>query len=300
VLVRETAAKDLMLRRQYAAAIRRMSAPGVLKCIAALLPRRPEKYEHYMMILGRAQDAGIEALVEALIAAPSITHRRVFYDGLLTLGSGAKLLIHMLGDRRWYVVRNAAELLGEMRVVDADAALTALLEHPDDRVRAAAAGSLAKLGAQSAVKGVRLVLRDAAPDVRQRAAEALANGWRPDHSAESLIRAFDKEQDSRVQMAIVAALGQIASPAAVDKLAEIARTEKTMLRHVPTPLRVAAVQALGMVRSPTAIAAAQALLRDRAKEVRGAASWVLMGRKRDSGKRAARKESEPKQGSGEE
>jgi HEAT repeat protein len=167
-----------------------------------------------------------------------------------------------------------------MRVTEADAELTKLLEHRDDRVRTAAASALAKLGAASAAKAVRASLREAPAEVRERTAEAGAShsGGR---TADSLIRAFDREPDSRLQMAMLAALGQLGTPDAVEKLVDIASSERGLLfRKRSTPLRVAAVHALSEVNSSSAIAALQSLLRDKNKAVRGAASWVLMGRRR--------------------
>jgi hypothetical protein len=143
---REVDIEDKMSKRQYALAIRRLCVPRVLKCIVELLPRRRENYEQYMAIFVRAEEDGVEALVEALISAPSITDRRVYYDSLLRLRTGVRTLVHMLGDPRWFVVRNAIELLGEMRVAEADVELEKMLEHRDDRGRTAAASALAKLG----------------------------------------------------------------------------------------------------------------------------------------------------------
>jgi len=280
---REGDIEDKMSKRQYALAIRRLCVPRVLKCIVELLPRRRENYEQYMAIFVRAEDDGVEALVEALISAPSITDRRVYYDSLLRLRTGVRTLVHMLGDPRWFVVRNAIELLGEMRVAEADVELEKMLEHRDDRVRTAAASALAKLGPGVAAKGLRGALRDAPEDVRKRAAEAMA--LQRSGSVDSLVRALDKEDDNRVQMAMVTALGQLGTPHAVEKLMDIARTEKGLLgKRRPTPMRVAAVHALGEVKTSSALAALQTLLRDKEKAVRGAASWVMMGRKRESGK----------------
>jgi len=207
----------------------------------------------------------------------------VYYDSLLRLRTGVRTLVHMLGDPRWYVVRNAVELLGEMRVTEAEDDLETLLEHRDDRVRTAAASALAKLGPGVAARGLRGVLRDAPEEVRERAAEAIA--LQRSGSVDSLVRALDKEEDNRVQMAMVTALGQLGTPHAVEKLMDIARTEKGLLnKRRPTPMRVAAVHALGEVKTSSALAALQTLLRDKEKAVRGAASWVMMGRKRESGK----------------
>jgi HEAT repeat protein len=280
---REGDIEDKMSKRQYALGIRRLCVPRVLKCIVELLPRRRENYEQYMAIFVRAEDDGVEALVEALISAPSITDRRIYYDSLLRLRTGVRTLVHMLGDPRWFVVRNAIELLGEMRVAEADEELEKMLEHRDDRVRTAAATALAKLGPGVAAKGLRGALRDAPEEVRERAAEAMA--MQRSGSVESLVRALDKEDDNRVQMAMVTALGQLGSPHAVEKLMDIARTDKGLLnKRRPTPMRVAAVHALGEVKTSSALAALQTLLRDKEKAVRGAASWVMMGRKRESGK----------------
>ena len=275
--------EDKIAKRQYSLAVRRLCVPRVLKCIVELLPRRRENYEQYMAIFERAEDDGVEALVEALISAPSITDRRVFYDSLLRMRTGVRTLVHMLGDPRWFVVRNAVELLGEMRVAEADMELGKLLEHRDDRVRTAAATALAKLGPGVAAKGLRGALRDAPEQVRERAAETMA--LQRGGSVDSLMRALDREEDDRVQMAMVNALGQLGSPLAVEKLTDIARSDKGLLnRSRPTPMRVAAVHALGEMKTSGALAALQTLLRDKEKAVRGAASWVMLGRKRESGK----------------
>ena len=282
ILKRDGGIEDKSFKRQYAMSIRRLATPAILQCIVELLPRRRENYEQYMLIFDKSDEAGVEALVEALVAAPSITDRRVFYDALLRLRSGIRTLMFMLGDPRWYVVRNAAELLGEMKSTEAEPELTKLLQHRDDRVRTAAASSLAKLGGTAAVRGMRASLRDAGEAVKERVVDAM--GSHEGNSVDSLIRAVDREEDNRVQMAMLAALGQLGTPAAVDKLLEVARSDKKLLaRSRPTPMRVAAVHALGDVKNHSAFGALQALLHDKEKAVRGAASWVIMGRRRENG-----------------
>jgi len=282
ILKRDSGIEDKSFKRQYAMSIRRLATPAILQCIVELLPRRRENYEQYMLIFDKSDEAGVEALVEALVAAPSITDRRVYYDALLRLRTGIRTLMFMLGDPRWYVVRNAAELLGEMKSTEAEPDLTKLLQHRDDRVRTAAASSLAKLGGTAAVRGMRASLRDAGEAVKERVVDAM--GSREGNSVDSLIRAVDREEDNRVQMAMLAALGQLGTPAAVEKLLEVARSDKKLLaRSRPTPMRVAAVHALGDVKNHAALGALQALLQDKEKAVRGAASWVIMGRRRENG-----------------
>ncbi len=280
IVKRENDVEDKSIKRQFSMAMRRLSTPSVLQCLVELLPRRRENYDQYMAVFEKSDEAGVEALVEALVAAPNIQDRRVFYDALLRLRSGIRTLMFMLGDPRWYVVRNAAELLGEMKSMEAEPDLTKLLQHRDDRVRTAAAAALAKLGGTAAVRGMRASLAGEA--VRERVSDAMSP--REGSSVDSLIRAVDREEDSRVQMAMLAALGQLGTPAAVDKLLEIARSDRKLLaRSRPTPMRVAAVHALGDVKTNTAHSALQALLHDKEKAVRGAASWVIMGRRRENG-----------------
>jgi len=276
---REQGAPEGALQRHLSISITRLSTPAVLRSVADLLPQRMEEYERYLPVFSRTDEAGVEALVDALISAPSIAHRRIYFDTLLRLGTGVRTLIHMLGDSRWFAVRNAAELLGEMGVMEAEPELTKLLDHPDDRVRAAAGGALTKLGSPAAARGVQAALRDAGAKVREHVADAV-RGRGGEHSVHSLVRAIGQDEDDGVQMAMLTALARIGTPAAVEKLVAIARSEGSIFKRTPIPLRVAAVHALGKCTSPGAMEALQSLLRDGQKEVRGAASWVVMGKKR--------------------
>lgn len=282
LIQREMPTDDRTVKRSFGMAIRRLCTPGVLKSVLSLLPRRRENYGQYMAIIARAEDAGAEALVEALVSAASISDRRSYFDAMLNCRSGVRVLLFMLGDERWFVVRNACDLLGELRVTEADTQLTGLLEHEDERVRAAAAGALAKIGTGVAAKGLRVALRDASPEVRERAASALGS-TRGARSAASLIKAIDREEDIRVLMAMLTALGQIGTPDAVEKLVALAKPDSRLFKKNRTSLRAAAVHALADAKTPLAIATLQSLLRDKEKDVRGAAAWVLLGKKRESG-----------------
>ena len=279
IITREGAVQDRAISRQFGVTIRRLATPTLLKCVVDLLPRRHESYERYMTIFARTEDAGVEALVDALMAAPSLTDRRVYYDSLLHVGTGIRTLMHMLGDARWYVVRNAVDLLGEMRASEAEGELVRLLEHKDDRVRTAAASALAKFSSGRATPVSNEGVTGGSAQ-RWFASTYATNG----KSVNSLIRALDREDDSRVQMAMLAALGQMGTPQAIEKLVEIARSDKGLLvKKRSTPLRVAAVHALGQMSAAGSLAALQSLLRDKEKAVRGAASWVIMGKRRAGG-----------------
>ncbi len=273
VVAREAQRTDAEMRRAFAAAVRRLSKPTALRAVASVLPRRKDRLEDFLAVLARTGDEGAEALIEQLTAAQSLSERRVFFDALVRLKAGTPTLVHMLGDPRWYVARNAADLLGELNAVEADVALSELLAHTDDRVRRAAAHALGKLGTAHAVVALRKALKDSSPHVRALAAAGLAvrKGAR---SAGTLARALETEPDLEVQIAILGALGRVANAEAVQRLVKAAEPAGTFKRKA-TAYRLAAIQGLGEARTPAAMTALRALASDRDREVRDAAARAI-------------------------
>jgi len=273
VVAREAQRTDPDMKRALSAAIRRLSKPTTLRAVAAVLPRRKERIDEFLAILARTGDEGAEALIEQLTAAQSLSERRVYFDALVRLKAGTTTLVHMLGDPRWYVARNAADLLGELNAIDADVPLSDLLNHDDDRVRRAAAHALGKLGTAHAVVALRKALKDQSPHVRALAAAGLA-GRKGARSAGTLVRALESEPDLEVQIAILTALGRVANAEAVQRLIKAAEAPGTFKRKA-VAYRVAAVQGLGEARTPAAMTALRELAADRDREVREAATRAL-------------------------
>lgn len=269
VIVREADAGEGDLKRAYVMAIRRLSKPTILRAVAQLLPRRRERLDTYMHVLTRTGEDGADALIEQLTNASSLAERRVYFDALLTLNAGVPALIHMLGDARWYVARNAADLLGEMQVPEAEQPLMDVLKHDDDRVRRAGAHALAKLGTPKAIAALHAALRDSSPQVRLQAAAGLSSR-KGEKSSATLVKALDEEADGEVQLAILTALGRLATPDAVQKLIKAAEADGRFFKKKNVAYRVAAVQALAEARTAPALAALTTLANDREKEVREA------------------------------
>jgi HEAT repeat protein len=274
VVKRESEAADADVRRAYLMALRRMCKPTLLRAVATLLCRNKEKRDEYMAVLTRAGEDGADSLIELLTASDNTIDRRVCFDALVKLQAGVTSLIHMLGDPRWYVARNAADLLGELGTSQAEAPLGEALKHDDDRVRRAAANSLAKLGTPNAMRSLRDALHDTSPQVRLQAAAGLASRKGLKTSG-TLIKALDDEQDSEVQFALIAALGKVATPDAIQKLVEAAKPEGLLSRKKAAGFRVAAVHALGDARTASAMTALKNLTSDKDSDVRDAASRVL-------------------------
>ena len=275
IVRREAETADGDLKRAYVMAIRRLTKPTLLRAVAQMLPRRREKLEEYMLVLGRCGEDAADALIEQLTSAQSLSDRRIYFDGLVALKAGVPALIHMLGDARWYVARNAADLLGEMAAEEALGPLSELVKHDDDRVRRAAITALSKLKSPKALDALREAMRDSSAQVRMQAAAGMGTrkGMRTAHT---LTKAFENEEDQEVQLAIISSLGRIATSDAVQRLIKIAEPGGAIFNKKPVALRVAAVQALGEARTPAAQNALQNLLDDKEKEVKQAVFRLLM------------------------
>jgi HEAT repeat protein len=165
-------------------------------------------------------------------------------------------------------------LLGEMTTIAAEDALIALLRHTDDRVRRSATNALLKLGTPDALKGIYEAVSDSSPEVRLQATAAIATK-KDGRTAVTLIRAIEDEEDADVQLAMIAALGRVATTDAVQKLIKMAEPEARLFRKKASNLRLAAVQALAEAKTPAALSALRELLEDKDREVRDMATRAL-------------------------
>ena len=268
IVARERDEPDAERKRAYTMALRRFGRPAMLRVVVKALPKRREQLDAYVAVLARMGEPGAEVLVSELTESESLNERRVYFDMLLKLRMAIPKIIGLLGDSRWYVVRNAADLLAEMPTPEAELPLAKLLKHGDDRVRRAAATALGKVGTASACAALRSALTDESPPVRMAAAAGLGS-WKSRTSTQILTVALDDEGDGDVQLQIIATLGRVATPDAIARLAELAKPA-AFLRKKPAAHRIAAVQALGETRAPAAITALQQLDDDKDPAVRAA------------------------------
>jgi len=275
VAARESAARDGEAKKAFGHTWRRLAKQSVLRQVAALLPRKRGSAEQYEAVMLRAGEEGAEALIDQLTEATPAEDRRTYYDALLRLGPSVPSLLHMLGDPRWYVVRNAADLLGEMRAAEGEEPLRRHVRHADERVRRAACTALVRIGSPTALQALRAAVRDPAPEVRQVAVCALGERAEDPAVATTLARALETEEDEEVALALLAALGRIATADAVQRLTAVAEPGGRIFNKKSTALRVAAVHALGEARTAAATATLTSLADDREREVRDAAARAL-------------------------
>ena len=262
------------LRRSYTIMIRRLAKPTSLRGIAGLLPRRPDLRDALHAVLLRLGPDGAEALIDLLTTADSLTDRRAYLAALVKCRDAVPTLIHLLGDKRWYVARNAADLLGEMRALEAENALLEVVSHREERVRRSVATALSRLGTPRAIQAVQQMFTDAVPEVRVHAVQGIGSTKSP-RAVAVLARALEVEQDPEVQAVILAALGRQATEEAVARLLKAAEPDRRLFKRKPTAMRVSAVQALAEANTPAAIAALRRFVDDKDREVRVTAVRAL-------------------------
>ena len=264
---------DEARRRQYSIALKRIYTKPLLEGIAHLVPM-PSQRDAALLALQRAGEGGVEVLLDLLVAAPTIDERRGIFQALTGMKEGTDQLVHMLGHHQWFVVRNVAELVGELGLEEAVPALARQLDHEDERVRKAVALALAKTGSRSAAEPLRRALKDKSPEVRIQAAVGVG-GRKASALAMPLVVAMGEEEDEAVEQELMLALGRIGSPDAVQALIKFAQPGGKLFGRKPTGLRVTAVEALRLAATPAAIGTLEGLGADSDKQVRAAAQAAL-------------------------
>lgn len=268
----------------------RLSAEWVLRELVAapvlplLIRRLPETRSPLALyeVLSRGGDPVARLLFERLPGDEVAYVRRAYFDAIQGTDLGGSLLVEKLRDSRWIVVRNAATLLGNMRVTGAEAALIAALGHEEERVRTAAARALLALSTPKGLRELHAAILDGSAEVRRVAAAAYGvpgsglGGGRPE--THRLVAALERERDEDVLLEMLASLGLLGSSAAVQRLVRIAMpapegaissVERAAVQD--SWMRVAALEALVRARGHYARNAVDSLVNDPDIEVAAAA-----------------------------
>jgi HEAT repeat protein len=259
-------------RRGFGLALRRLVPRPVLAELARLTVPVASRQDAIKLLRRMGADS-TEILLELLIAAQGAGERRAYFNALTHMTEGTKLLVHMLTHDEWFVVRNVADLCGEMRLEEAVLPLAKRINHEDERVRRSVAGALARIGTPGTVEPLRQALQDPSPQVR-RMAVAGVDSRRGRSLVPAMIRRLDEETVSDVQREILAALGRVASPEALQALARAAQPGGRLLKRKPTAYRLAAVHALHTA-GPSAANLLKTLLDDEDGEVQAAVRKAL-------------------------
>jgi hypothetical protein len=266
-------------QRAYGIALRRILTADTLRRFAPLV--FDDLYHgDIVMMMRRAGTQGTKVLLDLLIEAPSQAERRAYLKALRQIEEGADVVTSLLSHHEWYVVRNAADLVGELRLAEAAPALGQVVQHEDPRVRRSVGIALARIGTPETALHLRKLLAD--PDKTVRLAVVREVGGRAlGGLAMPLVTAAGAEEDPEVLGEFYRALGRIGTPDAVQVLLKAARSGGLLSRR-PVGPRLAAIEGLGLAASPAAIAFLRELAGGRSSEIRAAASAALQ-RARASG-----------------
>jgi hypothetical protein len=270
VLVRaEARVPEGSARRQYGIALKRIYTKTMLQGLTRLLAA-PKHRSEVVVVLGRGGADAVEMLLGLLVTAAAIGERRALFDALRQSNPGKEQLVPLLHHEQWFVVRNVAELIGELAIEEAVPALAQCLGHADERVRKAVALALVKIGTRSTGEPLRRALKDKARDVRMQVALGVG-GRRSSALAMPLVVALEEEQDPEVRRELILALGRIGTPDAVQALTKVAQPSGRLFGRTPTPLRVAAVEALRLAATPAALGTLKGLTGGGDRQVKEAA-----------------------------
>lgn len=260
------------LYRGYGIALRRLLPRSSLERIGWLTAHGNMKSEATAVMRRMGAD-GTEVLLNLLVNSEEMLERRAYFSALKEMSEGGPLLVHMLSHDQWFVVRNVAELCGELREEKAVPSLTRLMAHHDERVRRAVAGALAKIGGSGAVEPLRRAFSDPAPSVRMQAAQDL-DGRKNRTVAMTLALAADTESKGDVLREMYLALGRIGSNDALNALSKGAQPGGKFFKRKPVANRVAAINGLHAA-GPSGASALKELVDDEESEVRDAAQKAL-------------------------
>ena len=262
-------------RRNYGIALRRMYTKPLLKGLASMLSE-PKHEADAVLALQRGGADAVELLLDQMITAPALSERRGIFDALRQANAGREQLIPLLRHKKWYVVRNVAELIGEMGMQSAVSELAECLGHEDERVRKAVALALTKIGTTSTGEPLRRALRDKSPEVRVQVAIGVGlGGRRTTGLAMPLAVALQEEEDDTVRRELILALGRIGTPDAVQALIKVVQPSGFLFGRKPAPLRLAAVEALRLAGTAPALGTLEGLSNDGDKQVRAAAQAAV-------------------------
>lgn len=269
----EGKAQDESQRRLYGIALRRLISKTTLEKIARLLPQSDQRTEATSVLRRVGADA-TETLIQLLCNETDVGHRRAYFNAVTQMTEGTELLVHMLGHDEWFVVRNVAELCGEMKLEAAVPALARRLGHSDERVRRAATSALGRIGSSGTMEPLRKALQDTSAVVRMQAATSL-DGSRARSLVPALSRLVEEETHTDVQREMLHALGRIGTPEAIETLIRASQPARGFFKKKALGLRVEAIEGLRLAGGPAALAALQDLSKDKEESVRRAADQAL-------------------------
>ncbi len=193
-------------------------------------------------------------------------------------GAAIPALMRLLKDPRWYVVRNAAAILGELRDPEKTAHLAVLLIHDDQRVRREAIRALTRIGTPEAME-VLLVAVEEGDSELQRQALVFLGAMKQRAAIAHLLR-FVALSDllmerNELRRGAIRALGEMGATEAVPALTRLLNQTRLFRRRRFVELQTTAIQALARIGSAEARSALENVAEKKAGTLGQAARHAL-------------------------
>jgi len=268
----ETVVTNRSLRVPWTETFDAVATPDALRLLVVSLHSCGDMIGSAMAVLKRSGDAGAEILIEQLSTSASLDVRRACFDALVEIRRGSDALLKLLSHEQWYVVRNAACLLGAFRSRSSELELTDTMSHDDERVRAAVVTALLLLDTPTSRATVRNAIKDPSPEVRRRAARGFLGDPGTTSNVEKLLQALESERELDVQLEFLYAMGTLASPDAIQRLIRLCSADG---KWRPPEFRIAAAEALASARLGASVPLLRAMLTDPDQHARAAARHLI-------------------------
>lgn len=247
-------------RKAARQAMTQLSSPALLNFYTDLLCARRRLDDHRVAwnhITRSLGDPLAKLLLTRLASEEEPSVRKVFTEALISQGDVAlAAIIATLKDDRWQVLRNAAQLLGEIRATAAIEPLRDLLRHRELGVRREALRALTRIGGSSVVNIIAKILQG--KDIELRRQAMLCLGAIKDPATIPLLVQFLQIKDWQFQQLeakvdAVKALGEIGSTEVLPVLKTVVNHRPFFYRSRNNVLRAAALLAMGEIGGSEAI-----------------------------------------------
>jgi len=200
-------------------------------------------------VLAYLGDMVANRIMQRLCTEESAPKRKVLSDTLIRSGASILPIVHAyLNDDRWYVVRNAVTIMGDIRSQESLAELSLLLQHEEVRVRRETIRALTKIGGHRAIKALLQTAATDDQEIRRQAILSLG-ALRAMDAGPTLLALLKHKGWSQREIDLkkdtIRALGEIRAPEATSHLAKILKKKRWLRRQLNDELRAAAATALG-------------------------------------------------------
>jgi HEAT repeat protein len=272
-----------MARREYALqALAQLTTDDVIDFLASILcsgELKTDTRRQVMQILLYLKDKVVRRLMDRLAVENNVQSRKFLAEALILQGPVATpILSEYLGDDRWYVVRNAVVILGEIRDPEAIAYLPPLLQNSDIRVRRETIRALTKFGGPKALVLLLRVLEGEDQELRRQALLSLGAMKNPT-VVPILLRMVGRPdpwvKQADIKKSTIKALGEIGSMEAIPALHQILGRRKLWKRSQYDEIRAVAALALGDIGSDESVPFLEAAAEDSSETVARASVQAL-------------------------